>query len=139
MKKIYTWLLNLNSISGQPLLSHDWHFVPTKTNQVKKALKFMLIQIFCMSVTILAEINFMYHLKVDELRGLSNAFFSDEWQDSECLSEGLLRLLAHLLWFNQHLWSKFKFLRNEFNLNNTHKIRVCVNEAHSTTRHYENY
>ena len=44
-KKAIKYIL-LNSISGQPLLSHDWHFVPTKTNQVKKALKLCQFKYF---------------------------------------------------------------------------------------------
>ena len=39
-----------------------------------------------MSVTILAEINFMYHYAADKDNPIDFSLFSDEWQDSKCLS-----------------------------------------------------
>lgn len=65
----------------------------------------MLIQIFCMSVTILAEINFMYHFcllyhyAADWDYPKDFSFFSDMMSDKieRVYQWGLRRLLAHPL------------------------------------------
>ena len=64
-------------------------------------------------------------------------FWYDEWQDRKGLSVGITETFSTSivpLWFQQHLWSEFKFLRNVFNLNNSHKIRVSMYGAHTTRR-----